>query len=451
MTRHDIAPMDPLQPVRAHADRIMGLILGLHLVYCAVLAPWHGTWQAFFTAGIPLAAIPLLMIWRLPGHTATRLMVAACFMALTALATHQARGMIEMHFGFFVLLAVLLVYRDWRVYVVAAVVAAVHHVSFNYFQEMNYGVFCFTRTGWDVVAIHIGYVVFQVTVLVYLSVVLRRETLVAGNLLQTARDANRNLTQLAGDVSIAASGMTAAVREISAGNGKLSQRTEEQASALEETAASMEQMTATVSQNAGNARLASDLALNAAALAAKGGAAVERVVATMGEINRSAKNIGDITGVIDSIAFQTNILALNAAVEAARAGEQGRGFAVVASEVRSLAQRSAAAAKEIKTLIGSSLATVNTGAKQVGEAGQMMAEIVIGIEQMTEITQEIAAASQEQAQGIEQVSGTVTQLEKMTQQNAAMVEEASAAAVSLEEEAGQLMRAVGGFKLDARR
>ena len=238
-------------------------------------------------------------------------------------------------------------------------------------------------------------------------------------------------------------------REIAAGNSELSSRTEEQASALEQTAASMEQMTATVSQNAENAKQANQLAAQAAGVAVQGGAAVRDVVATMQGITQSSKKIADIIGVIDGIAFQTNILALNAAVEAARAGEQGRGFAVVASEVRNLAQRSAAAAKEIKNLIADSVGKVEAGSRQVGAAGEKIEAVVGAVKQVSTLIAEIAAASQEQSQGIVQVSETVTQLEKVTQQNAAMVEQASAAAVSLEQQAGQLAEAVAVFRVDA--
>jgi methyl-accepting chemotaxis protein len=241
--------------------------------------------------------------------------------------------------------------------------------------------------------------------------------------------------------------VNAAAQEIAQGHADLSSRTEEQASSLEQTAASMEEMTATVSQNAENARKASKRASEASAVAERGGEVVGAVVSTMSGISASSKKIADIIGVIDGIAFQTNILALNAAVEAARAGEQGRGFAVVASEVRSLAQRSAAAAKEIRQLISDSVGRIDAGSKQVAEAGKTMGEIVESVKRVNGLIAEISAASQEQSQSLTQVSDTVQQLEKVTQQNAAMVEEATAASASLEEQAGALTRAVGSFKL----
>jgi methyl-accepting chemotaxis protein len=241
--------------------------------------------------------------------------------------------------------------------------------------------------------------------------------------------------------------VSTSAREISAGNGDLSQRTEQQAASLEETAASMEQLTATVLQNAENAKQANQLAIGASHIAVKGGQVVGQVVETMAAINASGKKIVDIISVIDGIAFQTNILALNAAVEAARAGEQGRGFAVVAGEVRTLAQRSAAAAKEIKELIGDSVDKTTTGSKLVDHAGETMAEIVESVKRVTDIMSAIAAASLQQGSGIGQVNEAVAQMDKVTQQNAALVEEIAASAEMLEERARGLVESVGIFTL----
>jgi methyl-accepting chemotaxis protein len=236
--------------------------------------------------------------------------------------------------------------------------------------------------------------------------------------------------------------VSVSAREIASGNGDLSQRTEEQAASLEETAASMEELTATVHQNAENAKQANQIAISASTIAVKGGQVVGEVVETMAAINESGKKIVDIISVIDGIAFQTNILALNAAVEAARAGEQGRGFAVVAGEVRTLAQRSAAAAKEIKGLIGDSVEKTSAGTRLVGHAGETMAEIVQSVKRVTEIMSSIADASVEQGSGIAQVSEAVTQMDQVTQQNAALVEEIAASASSLEERAQGLVASV---------
>ncbi len=258
----------------------------------------------------------------------------------------------------------------------------------------------------------------------------------------------QQLTGTISNIKSSADSIASATKQIAAGNADLSQRTEEQASSLEETASSMEELTSIVKQNADNARQASQLAGSASDIAVKGGQVVGRVVETMAGINASSKKIADIIGVIEGIAFQTNILALNAAVEAARAGEQGRGFAVVAGEVRSLAQRSATAAKEIKELIGDSVGRVRNGSALVAEAGEVIEEVVTAVKRVTDIMGEISAASDEQSSGIEQVNQAVNQMDEVTQQNAALVEQAAAAALSLEEQAQLLRNAVAAFRTD---
>jgi methyl-accepting chemotaxis protein len=265
-------------------------------------------------------------------------------------------------------------------------------------------------------------------------------------------DANRtvqSLAEIVGRIRQSTVSITTASKEIAQGNADLSGRTEQQAGSLEETASSMEELTSTVKQNAESAREANKLAVDAAHVAVTGGEVVNQVIATMGSINESSRKIVDIIAVIDGIAFQTNILALNAAVEAARAGEQGRGFAVVATEVRNLAQRSAVAAKEIKSLIGASVEKVDVGTRLVDQAGETMSRVVDGIKRVSDIVGEIAQASQEQSAGIGQVNEAVAQMDESTQQNAALVEQAAAAAESLRDQADSLLDAVARFRLGA--
>jgi len=271
------------------------------------------------------------------------------------------------------------------------------------------------------------------------------------SLIASIRVMRNRLAEIVGQVRAGTDTIATASSQIASGNLDLSSRTEQQASSLEETASAMEELTSTVKQNADNARQANQLAVSASEVAVAGGNVVSQVVETMGSINASSKKIVDIISVIDGIAFQTNILALNAAVEAARAGEQGRGFAVVATEVRNLAQRSASAAKEIKSLIDNSVTQVDTGSKLVAQAGSTMEDVVNSVKRVTDIVGEITSASQEQSEGIEQINLAITQMDEVTQQNAALVEEAAAAAQSMQEQASKLSEVVSVFKLDPKR
>ena len=410
------------------------------------------------------------------GGTGSQIGLSALGMAMTALLIHNARGATEAHFAVFAFLACTLVYRHWLPVVVGAATIAVHHLSFNYFQQWGWGPLCFTEPGLMKVVEHALYVVAEAAILIVLASSARRDFSAATELAAiadgligadgtvrfdavhknssnptTARliDALKRIEGSVAQVRASADSIGSASTQIATGNLDLSRRTEQTASSLQQTASSMEQLTATVNQTADSARTANQLATDARGVAQRGGAAVSEVVTTMEQINTSSRKIADIIGTIDGIAFQTNILALNAAVEAARAGEQGRGFAVVASEVRSLAQRSAEAAREIKALIGASVERVEVGSRLVTDAGATMSELVASVQRVSEIIAEISIAAGEQSQGIGQVNSSVTQLDQMTQQNSALVEQSAAAAQSLREQAQRLTQVVSTFELTA--
>jgi methyl-accepting chemotaxis protein len=406
------------------------------------------------------------------GTLGSRLVLAFVLASLVELHIQLAKGMIEFHFGVFVTLALLLVYLDWRPIVFAAALFAVHHIAFDRLQAAGYGFYCLAKPDFAIIVLHAVYVVIQTALEVVLAVFMGRtakqgEELrqmvgavdrpegislnVSDSVVGTAAALSLKAALARMDAAVAAvrgstSSIEVACTEIATGNQDLSVRTEQTASNLQRTASSMEELTSTVRQSADAARQANQLAATAAEVAARGGAVVGQVVTTMDDINQSSKKISDIIGVIDGIAFQTNILALNAAVEAARAGEQGRGFAVVASEVRSLAGRSADAAKEIKSLINASVEKVESGSRLVQDAGTTMEEIVGSVKRVSDIIGEITAASAEQSSGIGEINQAINQLDQMTQQNAALVEQSAAAAESLKEQAQRLVEAVEVFR-----
>jgi methyl-accepting chemotaxis protein len=407
------------------------------------------------------------------GTALSRYMLTFVLVSFVALHIQLARGMVELHFGVFVVLAFLLVYLDWRVIVVGAVLFAMHHLVFDRLQAAGWGVYCTTEADFFRVLLHALYVVIQSGIEVVLAVVMSRAAKEGAELaLLVARvnnadgislDVKKIATQTRGGqalqatltrmesavdaVRYGANSIETASAEIASGNQDLSNRTEQTAGNLQSTASTMEALTGTVKQSADHARTANQLALNASNVAVKGGEVVTQVVHTMQGINEASRKIADIIGVIDGIAFQTNILALNAAVEAARAGEQGRGFAVVATEVRSLAGRSANAAKEIKALITASVERVSQGTALVDKAGETMTEVVSSIRRVTDIVGEISTASHEQAGRVAQVGQAVLQMDQATQQNSALVEQMAAATASLKSQAQELVQTVAVFKL----
>jgi methyl-accepting chemotaxis protein len=406
------------------------------------------------------------------GGLGSRIGLPALGMAMVGLLIHTARGHAEAHFAVFAFLACTIVYRHWLPVISGAATIAVHHLSFNYFQQWGWGPICFTEPSLLIVLEHAAYVVGEAAILVLMAARAKSDFAAATELgdiaerlvradgsidFRAARidsqvpatvrmlGALQRIETSIATVRASTDSIATASNEIAQGAGDLSQRTEVTASNLQQTASSMEELTGTVRQSGDAAAQANQLASSASAVAQRGGEVVSQVVATMQEINTSSRKISDIIGVIDGIAFQTNILALNAAVEAARAGEQGRGFAVVAGEVRSLAQRSAEAAREIKSLIGSSVDRVEAGTRLVADAGSTMTEIVSSVQRVSDIIGEISAAATEQSTGIGQVNTAVVQLDSMTQQNAALVEESAAAAESLKEQAARLAEAVSMF------
>jgi methyl-accepting chemotaxis protein len=454
-------------------DKTLLIAIGLSAVASFILG------FRFVDSGLAIGVSVVLLIMAglafgmARGSQLSRYVLTFVLVSFIALHIQLARGMLELHFGVFVALAILLVYQDWKIIVFGAALFAVHHVLFDRLQAAGLGFYCTTEADFLRVVLHAVYVVIQSAVEVVLAISMASAAREGDELAALVAKVNRSegiSLDVAGVATQTQAGQTLkttldrmntavmAVRhgtsnidiacgEIASGNQDLSARTEQTASNLQRTASSMENLTSTVKQSADNARQANQLAMSASAVAVKGGQVVTQVVDTMKGINESSHKISDIIQVIDGIAFQTNILALNAAVEAARAGEQGRGFAVVASEVRSLAGRSAEAAKEIKTLINASVERVALGTTLVDQAGSTMTEVVSSIRRVTDIMGEISAASSEQAAGVAQVGEAVTEMDQATQQNAALVEEMAAAAGSLKAQAQELVQTVAVFAM----
>jgi methyl-accepting chemotaxis protein len=466
-------PDSPPPSLAILGDRVLLAAIGISALAALALG------MQFVDSGLAMGASLVLLLITAAGYmaargtTISRYVFTFVLVSFVALHIQLARGMIELHFGVFVVLAFLLVYLDWKVIVFGAVLFAVHHLGFDRLQAAGFGVYCTTEPDFMRIMLHALYVVVQSGVEIVLAVLMSRAAKEGEELALLISSVNRSdgisldvagvaavssggsalkvtlgrMEVAVGSVRSGASEIEIASAEIASGNQDLSNRTEQTASNLQRTASSMAALTGTVQQSAESARQASKLAQSASSVAVRGGEVVGRVVDTMKEINNSSRKISDIISVIDGIAFQTNILALNAAVEAARAGEQGRGFAVVASEVRSLAGRSAQAAKEIKSLINASVERVEHGTVLVDEAGATMTEVVDSIQKVRDLVSEISAASNEQAAGVTQVSEVVTQMDHATQQNAALVEEMAAAASSLKSQAQDLVLTVAVFKL----
>ena len=456
-------------------DKIILTALAAGAAAAVAIGQHFGQLMLAWMAGGALMAVGALSVAMARGTLTSRMSLALCLSAMVALHIQLGRGTLEFHFGVFVTLALLLVYRDWRPILASAAFYAVHHVLFDRLQAMQLGFYCTPQPDFLKIVMHAGYVVVQSGLEMVMAVSMSRLAAAGDELerlvgridqdnavcldvsaMPVDTPQGKALGQVMGRMDTALRQVRSSVREITTASDEiatgtldLSGRTEDTAGHLQQTSSSMEALTRTVVDTADSATQANTLAAQAAGMADKGGQTVTQVVDTMARIDASSRKIVDIIGVIDGIAFQTNILALNAAVEAARAGEQGRGFAVVAGEVRSLAQRSASAAREIKTLIGASVECVEQGTQLVAQAGQNMSEIVASVRHVAEIIDGISTASRSQSQGLGQVSGTVAQVEQMTQQNAALVEQSSAAAQNLRSQAQQLGDMLMGFKLSA--
>ncbi len=453
-------------------DRILFAALCVYaLAACAIGWQYGQGLTGLLGAGLALAVGGAALLAH--GTLVSRMVLALALSALVALHIHMGRGTLEFHFGVFVTLALLLVYRDWRPIVAVAGFFAVHHVLFDRLQAAGFAIYCTPEADFMKILMHAGYVVVQAGLEVFMAVSLTAVVRQSDELqaLLAAISANGQIALDVRYVPVQTRGgkalkdvlekmhdTVAQVRgssemiqmsggEIAQGNQDLSGRTEQSAASLQQTARSVEQLAQTSRESAASAQSAGQLAENAAQVARRGGEVVASVVTTMGEINSTSQRMSDILGVIDGIAFQTNILALNAAVEAARAGSQGRGFAVVATEVRSLAQRSASAAREIKGLIEASGEKVRSGTELVNQAGATMKDILSSVEQFNQAMAGIRHAADVQSQGMSEINLAVAHLDNVTQQNAALVEQSAAAAETLRNESANLTQKVSVFKL----
>jgi len=444
----------------------------VHLAFCLGLAAFTDTWLLALLVGVPALAVPWWMSRAYPGATLTRVVMAVAFMAFTGLVVQQTHGNLEAHFSFFVMLSVLAVYCDWKPIIVAYVTIAVHHLVFTVLQPLGFGITIFgvQNSLWVHFFIHAGVATVQAAALAYLAVMMGKlvsgsvrvsamaASIASGNLdaqagtaeaddtmVASMEEMRKRLVAMVGEVDGASRNVEAALSEISQGTSDLSVRTERSAAGTQEAVSGLERYLQSTRAGLETIVSAGRMSDSAGESAERAGAVVDQVVATMAGIETSSKQITDIIGTIDSIAFQTNILALNAAVEAARAGEQGRGFAVVASEVRGLAQRSAEAARQVRTLITNSAERVASGNGFAREAGAAMQAVVSSVAEVRELIQHASKTAQDEFSHLERLGSHVREIDMSMQQNASFVEQVSATTLSLRDQGARLRTSIDSF------
>ena len=435
--------LEDVQRLIEKTNRFFELVLWLLFCFSLGLGKWHGTWTLALLIGLPTALIPTILVKIAPRALLTRLSVGAALMVFCGLNIHQAHGMIEIHFGIFALLALLLCYEDWRVIVAAAATIAVHHVGVNYLQSTGVQISCMPQPSFALVLLHAAYVVVEAAGLSFLAIMMHNKTLEAVRNQDATQNSLDSLHTIASETRVGMDAIAAATRELTLSSDTIAAGAQTQAASLEETAASLEQITAAVQQSAENAREASKLAAASGSSADEGGQVVADAVSAMIEINGASTKISDIVSTINEIAFQTNLLAVNAAVEAARAGEEGRGFAVVAAEVRSLSLRTTEASRDVKRLIEDSLFKVSKGPELVNRSGETLKGIVISVLRVRQIVTEIADAAAEQSTGIQQVSQAMSQMDRVMQTNSTQTEALASTAGSLAEQTERMTELVG--------